>query len=156
MARGVELQLNPETGEFEAVPTLNQETEVSAVITKDENGNLVLPQSEESKKPAQVFNPVTGEFEYADKNLQRLTQLRRRIKDTNRDKLKDKESTMKYGLEDIGLSAKDLGKTGDSRTATKSQKDETVGASQLEDYKSLVSAEQWEKLKQWKKSQKSK
>lgn len=156
MARGVELQLNPETGEFEAVPTLNQETEVSAVITKDENGNLVLPQSEESKKPAQTFNPYTAEFEWADENMQKLHNLRRKIRSKDADKLKVKENTMKYGLEEIGLSASDLGKTGDSRTATKSQKDETVGASQLEDYKSLVSAEQWEKLKQWKKSKKSK
>ncbi len=156
MERGVSLQLNPETGEFEAVPDTGQESKVLSQLSKDENSNLILPHSEDSKIPAQIFNPYTGEFEWADKNMQKLSALRRKIRHENFDKLESKESTMKHGLEEIGLSASDLGKTGDSRTGAKSEKDERVGASQLEDYKSTVSEEQWAKLAKWKEAKKNK
>lgn len=155
MARGVELQLNPETGEFEAVLDSEQESKIQSQLSEDENSNLILPHSEDSKIPAQTFNPYTAEFEWADENMQKLHNLRRKIRSKDADKLKVKENTMKYGLEEIGLSASDLGKTGDSRTGVKSEKDERVGASQLEDYKSTVSDEQWVKLAKWKETKKN-
>ncbi len=84
------------------------------------------------------FNPVTGSFEYADKNLQKIHELRQRLHDKNRDPLEAKQSEMRQGLEDIGFSKENIGKTGDSRTGDVTEKHKAIADSQIEDAKAVM------------------
>lgn len=112
--------LNPETGEFEKAAGTEETVQ------------------ETSKEPGKKFNFETGKFEYADSMLQKIAELRRRLKAENTDPLAAKQSELIIGLEDIGLSKEDLGKTGDSRTGEVSDKHRKVAESQAEDAKELM------------------
>lgn len=159
-----EIELPPESEDI-LLPDSQQESQAPALLDVDENGNIILPHDKDSKEPAKVFNPRVGEFEWADKAMNQLHKLRKKLKGTNQDKLKLKEKIMKRGLDEVGMehkdstgkptiSAQDLGKTGDSLTGTKSKKAELIADSQLEDYKSTVTEQQWKKLEEWQKSRK--
>lgn len=116
---------NPETGEFE-----------KAVGTEETAQEI-------RKEPGKKFNFETGKFEYADPMLQKIAELRRRLKAENTDPLAAKQSELIIGLEDIGLSKEDLGKTGDSRSGEVSDKHKKAAESQTEDAKwSILQARQ--------------
>lgn len=99
-----------------------------------------------------TFNPESMEFEVTDENIKKIRELRRRLKENNRDTLADKESEMKLGLNEMefseedkkqGLnnlefSEKDIGKTGDSRTGEVSERHKKIAQSQVEDAKSMM------------------
>ena len=94
--------------------------------------------SDNNKRPELDFNPETGLIEYADKNLQKITELRKRIQNSNTDPLEIKAKSLSSGLEEIGLSKDDLGKTGDSRTGEITEKNRKIAKSQTEDAKELM------------------
>lgn len=89
-------------------------------------------------KPELDFNPETGLIEYADKNLQKIAELRKRIKDSNIDLLEFKSKSLSSGLEEIGLSKDNLGKTGNSITGEITEKNREIAKSQTEDAKELM------------------
>lgn len=93
---------------------------------------------DDNKKPELDFNPETGLIEYADKNLQKIAELRKRKKDSHIDPLEFKAKSLSSGLEEIGLSKDDLGKTGDSRTGEITEKNRKIAASQTEDAKEIM------------------
>lgn len=90
-------------------------------------------------KPEMQFNKKRSIFEYKNPALRKIAELRSRLKATGSDPLKGKEDRLKLGLEEIGLSADDLGKTGDSRTGEVSEKHKRVASSQIADYKDTSS-----------------
>ena len=94
--------------------------------------------SDNNKRPELDFNPETGLIEYADKNLQKIAELRKRIKDSNIDLLEFKSKSLSSGLEEIGLSKDNLGKTGNSITGEITEKNKEIAKSQTEDAKELM------------------
>ena len=120
--RGVTLELNPETGELEAVPVTEESNEEKKGFgAKDD----ILLSRENDKEPQKKFSFETGESYYADEKLQKIAEL------------------LENGLEEIGLSKDDLGKTGDSRSGEVSDKHKKVAESQTEDAKwSILQAKQ--------------
>lgn len=93
---------------------------------------------ESSKKPQMKFNHETLEFEYADENIQKIHDLRRRIQAQEHDPLEMKQIELAQGLRDIGFSEKDMGKTGDSRTGQVTERHRAIAASQIEDAKQVM------------------
>ena len=65
-------------------------------------------------------------------------ELRKRIKDSNIDLLEFKSKSLSSGLEEIGLSKDDLGKTGNSRTGEITEKNRKIAANQTEDAKEIM------------------
>lgn len=61
--------------------------------------------------------------------------MRQRLKNENIDYLAAKQGAISNGLEEIGLSKEDMGKTGDSSTGEITEKDKRVAKSQIEDAK---------------------
>lgn len=92
----------------------------------------------QGKAPAVNYNPVTGAFDVADAKIKELKEKRARLRGLN-DPLANKETELKRGLEQIGLSAKDMGKTADSSTGKVSDKQRKIAESQIEDAKILMS-----------------
>lgn len=76
-----------------------------------------------------------GEEQYVDKNLQKIKELRQRLKNENIDYLAARQGTISNGLEEIGLSKEDMGKTGESSTGKITEKHKTIAKSQIEDAK---------------------
>ncbi len=157
--RGVILEEDPETGELRAVADSN----TAAVEDNEEkfdkygrlkNTNYVEGESEkqqsESKtkeyilhsenehSPSKKVNLELGEEQYVDDNLQKIKELRERLKDEHRDYLEDKQNFIANGLEEIGLSKEDMGKTGNSQTGRISEKQKTIAKSQMEDAKDAM------------------
>lgn len=93
---------------------------------------------DDNKKPELDFNPETGLIEYTDKNLQKIAELRKRIKNNNIDPLELKAKSLSSGLEEIGLSRDDLGKTGNSITGEITEKNREIAKSQTEDAKEIM------------------
>ena len=79
-----------------------------------------------------------GEEQYVDNNLQKIKELRKRLKDEHRDYLEDKQNFIANGLEEIGLSKENMGKTGNSQTGKISEKQKTIAKSQMEDAKDAM------------------
>lgn len=126
----------------------------------DSETNQEVVEEKKSKKMSRreeyyskmTFNPESMEFEVTDENIKKIRELRRRLKENNRDSLADKEHEMKLGLNEMefseedkkqGLnnlefSEKDMGKTGDSRTREVSEKHKKIARSQVEDAKSMM------------------
>ena len=131
--RGVSLEVDPETGELIAVADEN------AIDHKffNQKDDFIL-HSENNKKPVEKFDFDTGEAVYIDKNLQKIKELRQRLKNENIDYLAAKQGAISNGLEEIGLSKEDMGKTGDSQTGEISEKHETIAQSQIEDAKYTI------------------
>ena len=92
----------------------------------------------DKKTPELDFNPETGLIEYADKNLQKIAELRKRMNDSHIDPLEFKAKSLSSGIEEIGLSKDDLGKTGNSRTGEITEKNRKIAASQTEDAKEAM------------------
>ena len=137
--RGVTLELNPETGELEAVPVTEESNEEKGFGAK----NDILLSRENDKQPQKKFNFETGESYYADERLQKIAELRKRLHTENNDPLAARQRLLENGLEEIGLSKDDLGKTGDSRSGEVSDKHKKVAESQTEDAKwSILQARQ--------------
>lgn len=137
--RGVTLELNPETGELEAVPVTEESNEEKGFGAK----NDILLSRENDKQPQKKFNFETGESYYADERLQKIAELRKRLYTENNDPLAARQRLLENGLEEIGLSKDDLGKTGDSRSGEVSDKHKKVAESQTEDAKwSILQAKQ--------------
>ncbi len=137
--RGVTLELNPETGEPEAVLVTEESNEEKGFRAKDD----IQLCRENDKLPQRKFNPVTYEFYYADERLQKIAELRKRLHTENNDPLAARQRLLENGLEEIGLSKDDLGKTGDSRCGEVSDKHKKVAESQTEDAKwSILQAKQ--------------
>lgn len=128
--RGVSLEIDPETGKFVAVADYSQQRETS----KKE----YILHSDNKNAPAKKINLELGEEEYVDANLQKIRELRKRLKEESRDPLAAKQELLQRGLEEVGLSKNDLGKTGDSRTGEISDKHKKVANSQSEDAKWLM------------------
>lgn len=93
---------------------------------------------ENDKAPKMTFNPEEGVFSYADEHMRKLYEVRQKLHNTNRDPLAVKQEEMARGLEEIGLSRKDLGKTGNSRTGEVSEKHKKTAQSQIEDAKDII------------------
>lgn len=107
--RGVTLELNPETGELEAVPVTEESNEEKKGFgAKDD----ILLSRENDKEPQKKFSFETGESYYADEKLQKIAELRKRLHTENNDPLAARQKLLENGLEEIGLSKDDLGKTG--------------------------------------------
>ncbi len=138
--RGVTLELNPETGELEAVPVTEKSNEEKKGFgIKDD----ILLSRENDKEPQKKFSFETGESYYADEKLQKIAELRKRLHTENNDSLAAHQRLLENGLEEIGLSKDDLGKTGDSRSGEVSDKHKKVAESQTEDAKwSILQARQ--------------
>lgn len=137
--RGVTLELNPETGELEAVPVTEESNEEKGFGAK----NDILLSRENDKQPQKKFNFETGESYYADERLQKISELRKRLYTENNDPLAARQRLLENGLEEIALSKDDLGKTGDSRSGEVSDKHKKVAESQTEDAKwSILQAKQ--------------
>ncbi len=138
--RGVTLELNPETGELEAVPvTEERDEEKKGFGVKDD---IQLSQ-ENDKEPQKKFSFETGESYYADEKLQKIAELRKRLHTENNDPLAARQKLLENGLEEIGLPKNDLGKTGDSRSGEISDKHKKTAESQTEDAKwSILQARQ--------------
>lgn len=90
------------------------------------------------KAPEMTFNPEMGVFEYADKNMQKLHEVRQKLRSENPDYLALKQKEMSRGLEEIGLSREDLGKTGNSLTGEVTERHKKVTNSQIEDAKDMM------------------
>ena len=129
-SRGVSLEVDSETGELIAVADENA-TDHKFSNQKDD----FILHSENNKKPVEKFDFNTGEAVYVDKNLQKIKELRQRLKNENIDYLAAKQGAISNGLEEIGLSKEDMGKTGDSSTGEITEKDKRVAKSQIEDAK---------------------
>ncbi len=138
--RGVTLELNPEIGELEAVPVTEESNEEKKGFgAKDD----ILLSRENDKQPQRKFNFETGEFYYANERLQKIAELRKRLHTENNDPLAARQKLLENGLEEIGLSKDDLGKTGDSRNGEVSDKHKKTAKSQTEDAKwSILQAKQ--------------
>lgn len=93
-----------------------------------------------SKKPQMEFNHETGVFEYANKAMQKIHDLRRQRQAKEYDPLESKQRELAQGLRDIGFSEKDMGKTGDSITGQVTEKHRKIAASQIEDTKQWYAA----------------
>lgn len=138
--RGVTLELNPETGELEAVPVTEESNEEKKRFGAK---NDILLSRENDKEPQKKFSFETGESYYADERLQKIAELRKRLHTENNDPLAARQRLLENGLEEIGLSKDDLGKTGDSRSGEVSDKHKKVAESQTEDAKwSILQARQ--------------
>ncbi len=156
--RGVKLVEDPETGELIAVADTNTATEEENEEKFDKYGRLknpnyvegeserqsssksneyILP-SGDNHKPAKKVSLELGEEQYVDDNLQKIKELRKRLKDEHRDYLEDKQNFIANGLEEIGLSKEDMGKTGNSQTGKISEKQKTIAKSQMEDAKDAI------------------
>lgn len=107
-------------------------------LNETNNSENEFSNIKDDKKPKLDFNPETGLIEYADKNLQKIAELRKRIKNSNIDLLELKAKSLSSGLEEIGLSQDNLGKTGDSRTGEITEKNRKIAKSQMEDAKELM------------------
>lgn len=157
--RGVKLVEDPETGELIAVADTNTATEEENDEKFDKYGRLKNPNyvegesekqqsvskskeyilhSENNHRPAKKVNLELGEEQYVDDNLQKIKELRQRLKDEHRDYLEDKQNFIANGLEEIGLSKEDMGKTGNSQTRKISEKQKTIAKSQMEDAKDAM------------------
>lgn len=90
------------------------------------------------KTPEKTYNPETGLFEYADRIMQKLHDVRKKLHNRNIDPLAAKQEEMSRGLEEIGLSRKDMGKTGDSSTGEITEKHKKIANSQTEDAKAVM------------------
>ena len=145
-ARGVSLELDPETGELVGVADSNQkdvENEKKQQIIKSKEYIL---HSENKHMPEKV-NLELGEEQYVDDNLQKIRELRKKQKNENVDYLAGKQNFISRGLEEIDLSKNDMGKTGNSLTGTVSDKDKEVSDSQIEDAKFQMLLRLKEKIK---------
>ena len=91
----------------------------------------------QGKAPAMSYNPKTFTFEEVDAKIKELKEKRARLRGLN-DPLANKETELKRGLEEIGLSAKDMGKTADSSTGKVSDKQRKIAESQIEDAKAFM------------------
>ncbi len=157
--RGVILEEDPETGELRAVADSN----TAAVEDNEEkfdkygrlkNANYVEGESEKQQSvskskeyilhsenehsPSKKVSLELGEEQYVDNNLQKIKELRKRLKDEHRDYLEDKQNFIANGLEEIGLSKENMGKTGNSQTGKISEKQKTIAKSQMEDAKDAM------------------
>ena len=94
--------------------------------------------SENEHSPSKKVSLELGEEQYVDDNLQKIKELRKRLKDEHRDYLEDKQNFIANGLEEIGLSKEDMGKTGNSQTGKISEKQKTIAKSQMEDAKDAM------------------
>ena len=128
---GVSLLYNPLTDEFEAVADDSADKKEKNVPQPE----IFFPHEESGRRPLKKFNFETGEFSYADDNLQKIHEARKQQRSTNRDRLTDKQRLMEQGLEEIGLTKKDLGKTADPKTGQISDIHRQTAASQIEDAK---------------------
>lgn len=157
--RGVKLVEDPETGELIAVADTNTATDVDNEEKFDKYGRLKNPNYAENEsekqvstskpneyilhsgnnhKPAKKVSLELGEEQYVDDNLQKIKELRKRLKEEHRDYLEDKQNFIANGLEEIGLSKEDMGKTGNSQTGKISEKQKTTAKSQMEDAKDAM------------------
>lgn len=89
------------------------------------------------RQPAESFNPVTMKFEAVDEKIRELREKRNKLKEQN-DPLEGKQAEMKRGLEEIGLSDRQMGKTGNSVTGEISEKHRQTAESQIEDAKQVM------------------
>ncbi len=112
-----------------SLPSLENETD-----NPENNSNSIT----KDKTPEKTFNPETGMFEYADRNMQKLHEARQKLRRENPDYLEVKQKEMSNGLEEIGLSRKDLGKTGNSLTGEVTERHKEVANSQTEDAKDMM------------------
>ena len=128
--RGVSLEVDSETGELIAVADENATDHKFS----NQRDDFIL-HSENNKKPVEKFDFNTGEAVYVDKNLQKIKELRQRLKNENIDYLAAKQGAISNSLEEIGLSKEGMGKTGDSSTGEITEKDKRVAKSQIEDAK---------------------
>jgi len=107
----------------------------------EETSENALPENlAQGKEPAMSFNPVTMAFEPVDIKIKELREKRNRLKHQS-DPLAEKEGEIKRGLEEIGLPAENMGKTGDSRTGKVTDEQKKVAESQTEDAKCMMLAE---------------
>ena len=90
------------------------------------------------KSPRKKFNAEKGTLEYADENLQKLQELRKKMHFSNRDPLTNRQREIELGLEEIGFEKSDMGKTGDSRTGEVTDRHKKIADSQVEDAKADI------------------
>lgn len=157
--RGVILEEDPETGELRAVADPNVATNEDNETKFDKYGRLknsnyvegksekqqsvskskeYILHSENEHSPSKKVSLELGEEQYVDDNLQKIKKLRKRLKDEHRDYLEDKQNFIANGLEEIGLSKEDMGKTGNSQTGEISEKHKKIARSQAEDAKDAI------------------
>jgi len=92
-------------------------------------------------EPEREWNSEKSTFEYKNPTFRKIAELRSKLKATKRDLLKDKEDSLRRGLDDpvLGLTKNDLGKTGNSHTNETSEYEEekykAIAQSQLETYR---------------------
>ena len=130
-SRGVSLEFDPETGEFVGVA---DESAYKEKTVKREKRDYILLHSDNNQKPVEKVGLESGEAAYVDENLQKIRELRRRLK-SRRDPLAYKQEISALGLEETGLSREDMGKTGDSRTGEVTERHRQAAESQIEDAK---------------------
>lgn len=126
--RGVSLEVDPETGELVAIADEN----VGEILSQRRAERFEITREHE-KQPRKYVDLSLGEEQYVDDSLQKIKELRAKLKSENNDPLEVKQIMMQRGLEEIGLSKEDLGKTGDSRSGEVTDKHKKIAASQVED-----------------------
>ena len=126
----------------ELSPTILGSNDEEITIQTENSNNF-----DRSKKPQMKFNPETLVFEYADETMQKIHNLRQKIQAKERDPLESKQKELAQGLNDIGFSTEDMGKTGDSRTGQVTEKHRAIAASQIEDAKQIMLQRRLSKVK---------
>ena len=123
--------------DFSELLGLTDTPESTDVEPSEENLTLNerLARIHRGKSPQQQFNAEKGTLEYADENLQKLQELRKKMHFSNRDPLADRQREIELGLEEIGFKKSDMGKTGDSRTGEVTDRHKKIADSQVEDAK---------------------
>lgn len=152
-SRGVSLEVDPETGELIAVADTEANEDIGTKFDrygrlknsnyaeneetkhKDSKPKEFIIHSKNKQMPAKKISLELGEEQYVDKNLQKIKELRQRLKNENIDYLAARQGTISNGLEEIGLSKEDMGKTGESSTGKITEKHKTIAKSQIEDAK---------------------
>lgn len=102
-----------------------------------ENGLTINIQNEESAPLPEGFRPTEMSFA-AMSPEDKIRDLRAKLRSSNKDPLEVKQEEMSRGLEEIGLSRKDLGKTGNSLTGEVTERHKEVANSQTEDAKDIM------------------
>lgn len=126
--------------DFSELLGLTDTPESSDIESSEQNLTLdeKFARTDYGKSPRKKFNAEKCTFEYADENLQKLHDLRDKLRFSNRDPLADRQREIEHGLEEIRFKKSDMGKTGDSRTGEVTDRHKKIADSQVEDAKADI------------------